>query len=159
MNCKKTQRILLDRKEDNVSNHVREMAEDHLRGCSDCGRFEREIVELRQWLDEDPGPCLPQSLDMATLRRCRQILTPRSPLSRIPKPIWAALFALTLLTVVFVAPVISDAATTGRLFALSGSPHWIFLIIQNALMLFFSPLLIRRLRGSQINNSLEEYIQ
>ena len=114
---------------------------------------------LRRSLAYMPGYELPAALDASTRRRCSQILAQRSAFSRIPGTIWAALFTLTVLTIILVAPVIGDAASTGRMWSVSESPHLVFLIIQNGLMLLFAPLLIRRLRDRHPRGTQEEFNQ
>ena len=114
---------------------------------------------LRLSLVQLPGYELPAPLDVSTRRRCRQVLIQRSAFSRIPGMIWAALITLTVLTVILVAPVIGDAAFAGRMWSVAESPHLVFLIIQNGLMLLFAPLLIRRLRHRPPNGIQEEMNQ
>jgi hypothetical protein len=101
-----------------------------------------------------PQPILPPDLAQKTLHRCQTEISQQPatatkiakliPSAPIPKYVWAALLPLILLTVFVLAPTLKEIRLDQTLTFASAAA--LTIIIQNAVMLLFAPILIRRRR-------------
>jgi len=131
--------------------------EEHLESCPGCTAFQSFRGSLRRQLREATGPVLSDELSDSVRLRCRAELDSlartragqdfRKNPAAVPWPIWAALLVLTGLTVVFLIPGLEQFRRSEELTL--GTALVLLVILQNALMLFFAPLLMRRGRLSQ----------
>jgi hypothetical protein len=131
--------------------------EEHLEACPDCAAFRSFWGGLRSCLREATGPALSSELSDNVRLRCRAEL---DSLSRsragqdfgkrraaVPWPVLAALLVLTGLTLCFLIPGLEEFRQGQQLTL--GTALVLLVIFQNALMLFFAPLLMRQGRLSQ----------
>jgi len=131
--------------------------EEHLETCPDCVAFRGFRGDLRSRLREAAGQTLSVELSDNVRFRCHAEL---DSLSRgragrgfgerpaaVPLPILAALLVLTGLTIVFLIPGLEEFRQSQKLTL--GTALVLLIILQNALMLFAAPLLMRRGRLSQ----------
>ena len=157
MRCQDFERLILGSSDRELLLEDRLALEKHLESCPGCEAFQSFREDLRRCLREATGPELPSELSDQVRLRCRAEL---DSLSRArtgrdsqtlpeaaPWPILAALAVLTGLTLTFLIPGLekfrqSQELTLGTVLA-------ILVILQNALMLFFAPLLMRRGRLSR----------
>ena len=132
--------------------------EEHLETCPDCAAFRGFRGDLRSRLREATGPALSVELSDSVRLRCRAELEPalrsrQKPVpskgpATVPWSIWGALLVLTGLTIVFLIPGLEEFRQSQKLTL--GTALVLLIILQNALMLFAAPLLMRRGRLSQI---------
>jgi hypothetical protein len=132
--------------------------EEHLETCPDCAAFRGFRGDLRSCLREATGPALSSEFSDSVRLRCHAELETALPASQkpaplhgsagVPWPIWAALLVLTGLTIVFLIPGLEEFRQSQKLTL--GTALVLLIILQNALMLFAAPLLMRRGRLSQI---------
>jgi anti-sigma factor RsiW len=131
--------------------------EKHLEGCSACARFGTFWEGLRKaGLRGNPGMELGAAAAERTRLRCHseidfQGLRSASPgverrPSSAPRAIIAALLVLTGLTVVFLIPAVEAFFKTQEVTV--EAVLVLVLLLQNAVMLLFSPVLLRRGRFS-----------
>lgn len=155
MRCKDIERLIIDSSDKDLSQEELSAIEKHVAHCALCARFQDDLEEIRMGVKAIPQPVLPPDLAQKTRLRiytemgrepaaAKKIdkLTPSEP---IPKYVWIALLPLIILTVILVVPVFKEIRLDQTLtFA---SVVALTIIIQNAVMLLFAPILIRRLRG------------
>jgi len=156
MRCKDIERLIIDSSERELSRQERLAIKEHTAQCSACTRFQDDWERIRRYLKKMPTPVLPSDLDEQTRLMCRTekeslwsankqpLLQTRSSVA-VPKLILAALIFLTVLTVIIVVPQLEELKLDeimpfSTVIALT-------IILQNAVMLFFTPILIRMYRS------------
>jgi anti-sigma factor RsiW len=165
MRCRDFERLIIDSKERELLREERIALEKHLEGCAACARF-RTFWEgfQKAGLRQSPGPELSSELSEKTRLRCRAELD--SPAARPsaresgarpaapPWPILAALLVLTGLTVIFLVPGVEAFFKTQKVTVETVLAFFLFL--QNAVMLLFTPVLLRRGRLSPMDIRFSE---
>ena len=147
---------MLESREKELLREDRLALEDHLEGCSACARFRVFCEDLQGGLRKGPGPELSAQLSEKTRLRChteldslsrsRAVQDPERRPAAVPWPILAALLLLTGLTIIFLIPAIEEFRQAQKV---TVETILVFMIVlQNALMLFFAPVLLRRGRFS-----------
>jgi len=116
-------------------------------------KLEEDLMNIRPYYNPKTAPAIPAELDHKTRVLCHEILQKR-PLS-IPRFIWAALIFLTILTAIFALPVLKELRSEEVLSI--QAIVMISLCIQNAVMLFFTPVLIRKFRAKKDNWTFNGY--
>lgn len=157
MRCQDFERLILESSQRELLPEERLALEEHLERCPDCASFRGFWGDLRSRLREATGPTLSAQLSDNVRLRCRaelelKLRSHRKPAlskgpAEVPWPIWAALFVLTGLTLCFLIPGLEEFRQSQELTL--GAVLALVVILQNALMLFASPLLMRRGRLSQ----------
>jgi len=150
MKCKKIQSIVIKGGFQNLSAEDDLIFAKHVENCQECLKFQQDFRLMQQSVTILKKPFLSPVIDCETKKRCinellsEEYFLKNHPVTiknvKIPKIILAALLILTLLTMVLIASgsveyFILDSISPGTFFTL-------ILIIQNALMLILSPLLI-----------------
>lgn len=140
--------------------------EQHVIRCSSCARFQEDLqsiwVGLQTLSYPDPSEELVKKTkslcyaEMEVMRvsgsRSIQRTQPRS----VPKIIWAAVFALVVLTGILIISLLPLGFEIQE--SLSLKTVLIFtLIVQNAAMLFFAPVLIQKFRSPKNGFVLNGY--
>jgi anti-sigma factor RsiW len=159
MRCKDIERLIIDSSDEDLSQEELNAIEKHIAHCALCARFRDDLKKIRMGVKAMPQPVLPPDLAQKTRVRCHAEISRRPtaapkisrliPSYPIPKYVWAVLLFLILLTVLIIVPELTEirwdqSLTFTSVVALS-------IIIQNALMLLFAPILIRRRRGNKQN--------
>ena len=158
MRCKDIERLIIASSDEDLSSEELKAIEQHVGLCPHCARFQEELGKIRTGIKAMPVPELSAGLNKSTRSRCyaemkklrEAALEKRSSrtLSRsIPVYVWATLFALTLLTMVIIFPVIREIRFDQTLSFKAAAV--LTIIIQNAVMLFFAPILIRKYRSKK----------
>jgi anti-sigma factor RsiW len=157
MRCQDFERLMLESDDRELLQEERLTLEEHLEACPGCSAFRSFRRSLREQLREAAGPALPDELSDRVRFRCFGELdslsrtragrdSGRRPAS-VPWPIWAALLVLTGLTILFLIPGLEEFRESQKLTL--ESLLVLMVILQNALMLLCTPLLMRRGRLSQ----------
>jgi len=160
MRCKDIERLIIASSDEDLSSEELKAIEQHVGRCEHCARFQGELGKIRTGIKAMPMPELSADIAENTRLRCyaemkkqrKAALEKRSSpaLSRpIPVYVWATLFVLTLLTMVITFPVIGEIRFDQTLTFKAAAV--LTLIIQNAVMLFFAPILIRKYRSKREN--------
>lgn len=154
MKCKDIERLIIYSSEEDLSSEELSEIEQHVSECSRCVRFRGDLEKIRLCLEkmatiEPPNELAKQTqlmchakmktLPLHAKRNAAQVL-----LTRIPKPIWIALFSLVALTLIWTFSFVEDF-NIGQPLSFQ-TMAVLFLMIQNAAMLFFAPILIRKYR-------------
>ncbi|MFA9454193.1 MAG: hypothetical protein ACERK6_09780 [Candidatus Aminicenantaceae bacterium] len=158
MHCKDIRHLVIDDTGQELAPDVRQNMDEHIVRCERCARFLESVEAIRRGVGDLPRPAPSDRIDhqVRTLLQnadaARRI--PATPLpSRweslsIPRFIWAAIPVLVVLTSLIMASGLQDVLDkTGSFLAST----FVALLLQNAAMLVFAPILIRALRrkGSQ----------
>jgi anti-sigma factor RsiW len=157
MRCQDFERLMLESDDRELLREERLALEEHLEACSGCSAFQSFRGSLREQLRKAAGPALPDELSDRVRVRCLGELdslsrtragrdSGRRP-AAVPWPIWAALLVLTGLTIFFLIPGLEELRQSQKL--TPGTAIAFLVILQNAVMLLCTPLLMRRGRLSQ----------
>jgi hypothetical protein len=124
-----------------------EDVEDHLRGCGRCRAFAADRNVIRDEIAAVRWPAPPDGL----VRRTRRLLVePRRDASPAPLPAWVlvAMAVTAIVTGLWLTFSLADVRPEMTLADLPiAGLAAVFVIIQNALMLFFAPVLLRTFRA------------
>jgi len=153
MKCKDVCSFLLDGKGE--SGIMPAPIENHLRSCSSCTRFLEDLSAVEGYMDSMPSLSPPEQVRDKTFQLCLASLEAQERAApgvntgrkRLPKIIWAALFLLIGLTAGIVTTLFTDLNLSEGLTPKSAMIATI--MIQNAVMLFFAPVLLRKFRTSK----------
>jgi hypothetical protein len=159
MRCKDIELLIIDSSDGNLSLEELSAIERHVSHCALCARFQDELEKIRMGVKTIPQPILPPDLAQKTRLRCQAEISQQPatatknakliPSDPIPKYVWAALLPLILLTVFALAPTLKEIRLDQTLTFASAAA--LTIIIQNAVMLLFAPILIRRRQWKKQN--------
>ncbi len=150
MRCKDAERLLLDFSEEVLDSETIEKIKHHIVGCPRCATLDEDLKKIRMSLQQMPFQTASEEFFEKTRAQCHAILAkPLIAKSKgrrpsIPWWIWAAFSALLVLTVVLILPLAAGVDLTQPLtFPKVGV---IILLLQNLVMLFFTPVLLQKKR-------------
>lgn len=146
MRCQDIERLILDRSGQEWKPEERRFLEAHLETCPRCAAFKDFREGLQAVLARAPSPELePRRVEEIRLlshaELGRQALRRRAG---VPWPIWAAFGVLTMITLGFFIPQIQEFFASRKFTPEVGI--LLAVILQNAAMLFFAPVIMRRQR-------------
>ena len=155
MRCQDVERLILE--SSGLGPEERSKLDAHLARCARCSDF-REFWRALQGRVSDPAPAgAPSGLAERVRRAAHAELRsgPAGEASRAPADagpavpgfVWAALAAITFLTLGFLIPGVQDFVENQKLTL--GTGLVLVLILQNTLTLFFAPVVLRRRRHLQ----------
>jgi hypothetical protein len=156
MKCRECQRLLVQSTLDQLSLEVQSELTGHLSQCSDCASLQSELETIRTGIKKLPAPELSEKLDEETLSLChsrlagmkkRIVKRPSRYVLSTPKYVWGILISLVILSLFWIIPALKDFRFEEPM-SFKTSAALAFLI-QNSLMLIFSPLLLRPHRWTQ----------
>ena len=158
MRCKNIERLIIASWDEDLSPEELKAIEQHLDLCPHCVRFEEELGKIRTGIKAMQTPELSPDLAENTRLRCyaemkkqqeaaREKRSSRTLSRPIPVYVWATLIVLILLTMVIILPVVREIRFDQALSFKAAAV--LTLIIQNAVMLFFAPILIRKFRSKR----------
>jgi len=154
MKCSEMERLIIESSSVSSDEETKNEMERHMKDCVRCARLEEDMAGIRAALLGQSGPELPQDLDEKTRQLClatlassqvnREISDGKAWLESIPLSIKVAFISLIVLTAVCSLPLLrqlmlEESLSVAAIIMLS-------MIVQNAVMLIFSPLLLRRFR-------------
>ncbi|MDH4272668.1 MAG: zf-HC2 domain-containing protein [Candidatus Aminicenantes bacterium] len=146
MRCQDVERLMLESSEGEWTLEEQRVLEAHLESCPDCAAFRDFREGLRVAQEKAPVPELDADLAEKVRLRCHAELdtkAARRP-AGVPWSIWAAFGILIVITVGFFIPQIQEFFTTKEFTPAIGL--LLVIILQNAVMLFFAPVVMRRQR-------------
>lgn len=156
MRCKDIERMIMASSDEELSPEEIKAVEEHLAGCAHCAQLRDDLKKIWMGVKSMPKPVLPPELAEKTRQMCysewkKRSEATKSALRASPSPIpiyvWGVLIVLTVLTMFITIPVISEIKLDEPLTFKSTAV--LTLIIQNAAMLFFAPILIRKYRSKK----------
>ncbi len=158
MRCKDIEHLIVDASEGGLSQEEIRDIEQHVSSCAKCARFQEDLEGIRVCLMNTSAPELPDALLKKTRELCYEEIRSlgavqkvghRTGNNSIPKLIWAAIASLIVFTGFLLLPLLRDLEME-QTFSFSAVVV-LFLIIQNAAMLFFTPVILRKFRGQNQN--------
>ncbi len=155
MRCQDFERLIIEAGEGKLSPEERLTMERHLAQCPACAEFRDSWEDLHLSLEKAPAPPLPPELEQRVRLACHEELGTRptrrprprraAAAVRVPWPIWVALAVLTVLTAAFLVPGV-EGFLRDQKFTLE-AVLVLGIILQNALMLFFAPVILNKQGG------------
>ena len=140
MKCDDVELWLLLMDKEDCKQGQRQEIKRHLSCCSRCASLESDMQKIRDRLRE---VAIPKPSD-EFFENTRILCHTKLRRSSIPKYIWIALGALLVLTGVLMLPLAKEIMADRPLsFPVIGV---LILVLQNLLMLFFTPVLIKKFR-------------
>ena len=166
MRCKDIERLIIDGLDRTLSRQELNEIEQHVIRCPSCARFQEDLHKIRNGLKSLPCPDPSEELVNKTKSLCStEMEAMRVPYSSaiqgarpkaVPKIIWAAMCALVVLTGILIISLLPLGFEIEE--SLSPKTALIFtLIVQNAAMLFFAPILIQKFRFPKNGLNLNGY--
>jgi predicted anti-sigma-YlaC factor YlaD len=144
LNCRDVERLMLEGEDRAFSAGERDLVEEHLRACARCRGFAADRALVRAELAGVRWPAPPDELVLRTRRMLRETGTPAA----VPAWILIALAAVTIITSIWLAVWLPDITPDTTLFDLPLAARTaVFIIVQNALMLFCAPIVLRTARA------------
>ncbi len=155
MRCKDIEHLIVDASAEGLSQEEIRAIEDHISSCVKCARLQEELEGIRVCLRNSSKPILPDDLIQKTRALCyKEMESHKSAAQKvdhhianhsIPKLIWAAIASLIVITGFLLLPLLRDLEME-QTFSFPAVVV-LFLIIQNAAMLFFTPVILRKFRS------------
>lgn len=153
MKCKEIQQWLIDLSEGLEEDRLSQI-EEHVAQCAKCARFEEELKKIRLVIKKTKTPAPSEDVFRRTQLMCHAAIKMsrsaesgflgRIKAASIPAYIWLVFALLIVLTVIVILPFLKEWASDEPLSL--QAVVTLSLMIQNAVMLFLSPILIRKYR-------------
>ena len=155
MKCKNVLKWLIDLSDKTLEEDRLSEVEEHVAQCEECVRFEEDLRRIRHLIQQIKTPAPSEDLFRRTQIMCREVLKAsdttesgflgRTKAASIPPYIWLALASLIVITVIVILPLLKELASEDPLSL--QAILTLSLMIQNAVMLFFAPIILRKFRG------------
>jgi anti-sigma factor RsiW len=147
LSCRAIERLIVAREDGELAAAERGLVEGHLRGCERCRAFAADLADIRGEVAAIPWPALSDELDRRTRRALRQNGPEAAP-AAVPAWVMVALAVVTIVTGIWLAVSLAEVTpeTTLADLPVAGLAA-ILIIVQNALMLFFAPVVLRTFRA------------
>jgi hypothetical protein len=151
MKCRECQKKLVEKVQEKRNSRILSGLQEHISQCETCARLEIHLILLRDGIAGMDPPRLSHELDQKTRMLCQSRLNAEktaphknaSPSAHAtPKTIWAVLIGLTALSSIWIVPALKDFQIGDPLTFKTGTA--LAFLLQNSLMLFFTPLLLRQ---------------
>jgi predicted anti-sigma-YlaC factor YlaD len=144
--CRDIERIMLEGEDRALPAGERGLVEEHVRACARCRGFAADRALVRAELAGVRWPAPPEELVLRTRRLLRGAGATAPPV--VPVWVLVAMAAVTIITSIWLAVTLPDITPEISLAALPfGGLVAIFIIVQNALMLFCAPIVLRTARA------------
>lgn len=157
MQCKHIEHLVLDSNERELSEKELICIQQHIELCSRCAHFQDSLEKIRAGLRTLPFPVPSPELLEKTRKSLVEEMQVKSgspnrkytrlSIDPVPKIIWAALLMLIMLTVFVIISVFNDLKWDETLPFSAAAV--LTLVLQNAAMLIFAPILLRRHQGKR----------
>ncbi len=133
----------------------------HVEHCSKCSHLKEDVESLRNLLQQRTEPNLPEDLDKKTYQMCQNEIQTLQKNTRgfnfqqhmqsIPIHMKIVFISFLVVMVIWFFTSFKDIGSGGGESLSMPMIFGLFLIIQNAMMLLFAPLLIRLIRSKKLN--------
>lgn len=144
--CREIERFLAAGEDGELAGAEQVLVDDHLQGCARCRAFAADRALIRREFGSVPWPALPAELDRKTRWVFRPNGVAKGP-AAVPAWVLVALAVVTIVTGIWLAVSLADVTpeTTLADLPVAGLAA-VIVIVQNALMLFFAPVILRTYR-------------
>jgi len=163
MRCKEYEYLIIESTERDLTDSEQMRLKHHCCQCENCSRFKENSEEIRYYLKRYDPPALPADLDKHTKHLCQDEKRRKKEISRygqsplrpqVPGYIWAVFALLTILTSFTLFSGLKTLNTDQPLSL--GTVLMLTIILQNAVMLFLAPVIIRTKRAKQGSSNLNK---
>lgn len=164
MKCKQAEKLIIEVAQTKLDPKIKAGLDAHVLNCPKCSSFREKLQWIHQEIHQIKTPGPSKELLEKTNALCHDELIEQSEMYvfekdrpnaiRIPKFVWIAFASLFVLTIAWAVPVISEAM---KFQIITRQAIIVMLIIvQNLMMLIFSPVLLRtmKLKSCNINFQL-----
>ena len=153
MRCRKVEKLLVEISEGDVDKDTRVKVEQHLSNCPNCRRFTESLNRMRDNLKQIQVETPSDDILQRTQALChnelaKYVATQKATPTITPKFIWVILIALLTLTQIFIMPVFSGKVDIEHISF--SEMLMLIMIIQNVTILFFVPILLKRIQLNKI---------
>ena len=163
MKCKQAEKLIIEWSQTGLDPAIKTELDDHVLDCLKCSSFMKKTQMIHQSIGEIEQPDPSVALLDRTIALCHAELTKQNEIYvvekyhpeviRIPKFVWYAFGMLLILTAAWAIPVLREVVkskiiTRQVIMVLT-------VIIQNLMMLIFSPVLLRRLKLKFYENNFQ----
>jgi predicted anti-sigma-YlaC factor YlaD len=146
LRCRDIEGLLLESEDRALAAEERRDVEEHLHRCGRCRGFAADRALIREELAAVRWPAPPDELVLRTQRIARGIEPETFP-AAVPAWVFIALALVTIVTATWLAVSLADITPDMALADLPiAALAAVFVIVQNALMLFFAPVVLRAFR-------------
>ena len=159
MKCKDIKRLVIESSGGRQDSEELKTMRSHVEHCSKCLHLKDDVESLRSLLHKRPNLVLPEDLDKKTYQMCKseihslknntQRFNFRQQMQSIPMHMKIVFISLLVGIIFWMFSFFDGFGLEGESLSLPAIIG-LFLIVQNAVMLLFSPLLIRRFRSKEI---------
>jgi hypothetical protein len=147
LGCRDIERLILEDEDQDLNAGLAPLVEDHLHGCGRCRAFAADRAVIRKEAGALRWPAPSDRLIRET-RRAALEAEPRPWTAGLPAWVLVAMAAMTVLTGIWLALSLADVTPEMTMAeAPIGALAAIFVVIQNALVLIFAPVLLRKVRA------------
>jgi hypothetical protein len=146
LRCRDVERLMLEGEDRALPAGERDLVERHLRACARCREFSADRSLVRGELSVVSWPAPPEELVLSTRRMLHDAETAGT--AAVPAWVLVALATFTIITSIWLAVYLPDITPEITLADLPLAPRAaVFIIVQNALMLFCAPVVLRKARA------------
>jgi predicted anti-sigma-YlaC factor YlaD len=147
LGCRDVEGLILEGEDRELATGQRQLVEDHLHGCEGCRAFAADRAAIRKEMGAVRWPAPSESLLRGTRAMILESRTGRRA-AGLPAWVLAAMALMTVATGLWLAVSLADVTPEMTLADLPlGALAAVVVIIQNALLLFFAPVLLRAVRS------------
>jgi len=155
MKCKQAEKLIIEGSRTVLDPAIKAELDTHLLDCPRCSNFKDNFQMIYQGINEVKAPEPSTELLEKTIALCHNELIEQGeiyvfekyhpPKIRLPKFVWVAFGALLILTIAWAVPVLREVAKSQVI--TRQAVMVLTMIVQNLIMLLFSPVLLRRLKS------------
>ncbi|MCJ7580577.1 MAG: hypothetical protein MUP98_08590 [Candidatus Aminicenantes bacterium] len=164
MKCKDIEHLVIASSGGLSDSKQLDVVRSHVELCDKCLHLKEDVESLRSLLNRRVEPVLPEDLDKKTYQLCKseihslqknsQRVNFRQHMQAIPIYMKVVFIALLVIMSIWFFFLFEDFGSGGGESLSMAMIFGLFLIIQNAMMLLFSPLLISRFRSKKIQHTI-----
>jgi len=163
MKCNQAEKLIIELSETGLDPAIKAELDAHVLDCPKCASFSEKFYTIHQAIGAIEHPDPSATLLDRTNALCHAELNEKSKsfvaekchpeAVRIPKFVWYAFGVLLILTMVWAIPVLKEAVKSQTI---TQQAIMVFtIIVQNLMMLIFSPVLLRRLKIKFYENNFQ----
>lgn len=147
LRCREVERLTLESEDGPLSSDEQRLVEAHLRGCRRCRDFAADRTLIRRELGAVLWPVPSDELVFRTRRLIRE-RRPEAATAALPAWIIVGLAVVSIVTAIGLTIALAGVTPDMTLADLPvGALAAVITIVQNALMLFFAPVVLRAFRA------------
>ncbi len=154
MRCKQAEKLIIDASQVSLDPKIKSELDEHVLNCPKCASFNKNLMKIHREISELTAPKPSPEILEKTRILCHDELIGRGEIYvfekylpkaiSIPKFVWIAFGMLAILTGTWAVPVFKDVVNSQIM--TRQAVLIITIIVQNLIMLLFSPVLLRSLK-------------